>query len=109
MAAFRITYSPSRSGFAAMLVGPEVRAACRAAADRGKVIAVGLSEGFADSHHYAQSFEVADGGVVRLFGHDRARVYLVNKAAYAAAVEWGRRRQAGHHVLSRTLDALGAT
>lgn len=107
--AYVTRYTPSRRGFALMATGPEVRSALFAIAYKGKGIAVGLSASFANTGHYAASFEVVDGGNVRLAGHMRARVYLVNKAAYAAVVEFGRKGHAGERVLGRTLDALKVT
>jgi hypothetical protein len=110
-----MTVRINSAAFKAMAVGPEIRAACLAEAERAKAIAVGLAQEFRVSGEYADSFEVSD-ETIDWHGEypgPRAAGRLTNTAPYAAAVEWGYEGRAGepsssaHHVLARTLDALG--
>lgn len=103
------------AAFKAMANGPELHAACTAAAEKAKAIAVGLAQEFRVTGEYADSFEVTD-ETVDWHGEypgPRAAGRLTNTAPYAAAVEWGHEGredepgQSAHHVLARTLDALG--
>lgn len=99
-----------------MAVGPEITAAVNAVARKAMAIAKDISTDFAITGEYIDSFEV-DATVTRLqtsFGsHDVATGILVNQARdekghpYAAAVEWGNKRNHHpHHVLGRTLAEL---
>lgn len=108
-------YKPSEAGFRAMANGPEIRAALRAEAERAKLIAQGLAQEFRVTGEYAESFKVEEDTIEwrgRIAG-PRAAARLINTAPYAAAVEWGYEGRAkgpsssAHHVLKRTLDALG--
>lgn len=100
-----------------MAVGPEIRAAVTSIANKAKAIAKDISTDFAITGEYIEGFEV-DVTTTRLqtaFGsHDVATGVLVNQARdekghpYAAAVEWGNKRDhKPHHVLGRTLAELG--
>lgn len=98
-----------------MAVGVEVRAALAAEAERAKSIAVGLAQEFRVTGEYADSFEVTDDTIdwTGEYPGPRAAARLTNTAPYAAAVEWGYEGRSdapsssAHHVLKRTLDALG--
>jgi hypothetical protein len=103
-----VSYTPNRAGVAAMMVGPEIRGALVAEAEFAKSLAEVFASLYAKTGHYASSFEVRDGGVVRLMGHLRARALLLNTARYAAVEEFGRKGHQGHRILGRTLDALSA-
>ena len=104
------TFKPNQAGFKAMANSPELHAACAAAADEAKAIAEGLSQDFRVTGEYADSFEVTD-ETIDWHGEypgPRAAGRLTNHAPYAAAVEWGNEHvDQPHHVLKRTLDALG--
>jgi len=101
----------NNSAFRAMAVGPEIASACVAEASRAAGIAKALAEDFRVSGNYAESF-VVSAETVRLstgFGeHDVAAGVLTNRSPHAAAVEWGNEHDhRAHHVLGRTLAALG--
>lgn len=88
---------------------PAVRAALAAVAERGKQIAVAMSEDFRISGDYADSFDVEEDTVDwhGQYPGRRAAANLVNTSAHAAAVEWGNAHDhKPHHVLARTAEAL---
>lgn len=109
-------YDPREQGFREIANSPELRAALQEVGERAKAIAVGLSQEFRITGEYVQSFDVEQ-TTVDFHGSypgPRAAVRLVNRAPYAAAVEYGYEGRAGeesssaHHVLARTLSALEA-
>lgn len=106
-------YKPRRAGFKEIVNGPEIAAALEAIVGEAKTIAEGLAQDFRVSGEYADSFEESvkvepvQKGPARLVGR------LTNTAPYAAAVEYGYQGASdaegskAHHVLKRTLEALG--
>lgn len=103
MARSNVDYTPSAAGFKAMRNGPEIQAVCVAVAEKAKGYAVSIAP--RDSGEYASSFQVDRITVIFTSGPGkgpRVGARLVNKAPYAAAVEW----RHGHRVLGRTLDFL---
>lgn len=107
------TYKPNKAGFHEAINGPEVRAALLAEGERAKEIAVAMSQDFRITGEYADSFEVTEIEVDFPQG-SRPAVRLTNTSGHAAPVEYGYRGsasesgQSAHHVMKRTLDALGA-
>lgn len=107
------TYKPRRAGFKEIVNGSEIAAALEEIVGQAKTIAVGLAQEFRVTGEYADSFETKVGvepvskGPARLVGR------LTNTAPYAAAVEYGYAGSSTepghkpHHVLKRTLEALG--
>lgn len=108
-----MSYKPNFAGFRAAINGPEVRAMLRAEAEKAKTVAEGLSQDFRVTGEYASSFETSIVEVTDVGSGTRPAARLTNTAGYAAAVEWGFEGRAAeptrsaHHVLKRTLDALG--
>lgn len=113
-------YRPDNAGLNEIARSPAVRAALVAVAEKGKTIAVALSEDFRtdENHpHYADSFEVDEEVTVDWHGRypgRRGAARLVNTSPHAAAVEWGYRGTAedpndssAHHILTRTAEVLG--
>lgn len=104
-------FKPNQAGFRAMAVGPEIRAAVMAEAERAKGIAEGLAEEFRRTGEYADSFEVTSETVrlqTAVGSHPVAAGRLTNTSGHAAAVEWGNSHDhRAHRVLGRTLDVLG--
>jgi hypothetical protein len=106
----------NRRGFAECAIGPEVKAAVMAIAEKAKAQAEALATEFAQTGNYANSFEVFEETVTDgdKYHHPRAAAILENTASYADVVEAGHldkitgREISGHHVLQRTLDALAA-
>lgn len=108
-----MTYKPRRAGFKEIVNGPEIAAALETLVQEAKTIAEGLAQDFRVTGQYADSFETSvqvepvAKGPARLVGR------LTNTAPYAAAVEYGYQGRSeaegskAHHVLKRTLDALG--
>lgn len=109
-------YRPNPDFFRKLANGPEVRAALRKVAEKGKAIAVEISQDFRVTGEYIDSFEVRDETIDwrGRYPGPRAAARLHNSAGYAAAVEWGKGGRAGdetesnHRVLGRTLDQLKA-
>lgn len=99
MAKSRIRYRKSSKGTIELMTSPQMRAVMVAAAENAKPYAEAISEPFADSRHYIESFRVTS---VRRGGprHDRAEARLVNVADYGAAVE------SRHQVLGHTVDYI---
>jgi hypothetical protein len=99
------------AGFRAMAVGPELRAAVQAEAERAMVIAQGLAADFTDTGEYEASFEVhTETQTLRTgFGsHPVAAAILENTSDHAVALEWGNEHvPVPHRVPGRTLDGLG--
>jgi hypothetical protein len=102
-------FEPNDGGFRAIANSPEVKAALKAVAEKGKSIARGLAQDFRVTGDYADSFEVRE-VTIRWDGEypgPRAAAQLVNTSDHAAAVEWGNEHaHKPHHVLGRTLDIL---
>lgn len=105
MAVPAVRYTPNRSGFAQLMIGPEVRAAITEAAKAAESRAVALTTPITETGQYARSFAVVQDGTVVLFGSPRASVLLINTAPYAAVVEWGHRGHKGHRILGRAMGA----
>lgn len=105
------SYQPNSAGFRAMAIGPEIRAAVKAEAERAKGVAEGLAEDFRVTGNYADSFEVSDSTTELRTGfgsHPVATGVLTNISEHAAAVEWGNEHmRRPHRVLARTLAGLG--
>lgn len=117
-------FQPNNDGFRGIANSPQMKAALKAVAEKGKGVAESLSAEFTDltdddKKHYVDSFEVRP-VTVQWDGEypgPRASVQLINTADYAASVEYGsgpkgghgsskRPTSSAHHVLGRTLDIL---
>lgn len=106
-------YKPRREAFTEILNGPEIRAALEEVTAKAQRIATGLSENFRITGDYIDGLETqvevepVEKGVDRLVGRLNAT------SGHSAAVEWGYKGRANkdgqdaHHVLKRTLEALG--
>lgn len=104
-------YQPNSSGFQQIANSPEMRAALKAVAEKGKSIAQGLAQDFRVTGDYADSFEVRETTIPwdGQYPGPRAAAQLVNTSDHAAAVEWGNQHaHKAHHVLGRTLDILAS-
>lgn len=99
-------YRPSRAGWKAVAMSPQIQAACVAVAEEGKVYAQSISPVSGDGvgQPYAESFEVEPTVVVGDFDFNpRVGAVLRNTAPHAAAVEWGnQRRPDADRVMGRT-------
>jgi len=102
-----VRFKANRPGITALAVSPGARKAALSEAEKGKGIAEGLAQEFRRTGTYAASFSVSE-ATVFIAGLPRAGARLENTAGHAAAVELGNASTNGdgHHVLSRTLDAL---
>ena len=103
-------YRPSRVGWNAIAMSPQIQAACVAVAYEGKAYAQSISpsSGGQDGVPYAGSLEVETITVVGAFDFNpRVGARLRNTAPHAAAVEYGnRQRPTADRVLGRTEDFL---
>lgn len=104
------SFKANNAAFAAMAVGPELRAACLAIAEKAKADAIALAADFAQTGEYLNSFEVTSTTTELRTGfgsHPVAAGVLTNVSPHAAAVEWGNKRDPkAHHVLGRVLAGL---
>ena len=108
-------FNPDSKGFQQLAVGPEMRAALKEVAEKGKTIAEGLAQDFRITGEYADSFEVGEATTMFTgeYPGPRAAAILQNDAPYAVAVEYGyegkskAESQSAHRVLGRTAEMLG--
>lgn len=107
-------YQPNVHGLGQVLVGPEIRAALAAVAEKAKAFAVADAQSFRSDEehaHYAEAFEVNDETVEfnGSYGPSRrAAAVLVNTRPYAATLEVGNGNRPAHHTLGRALASLEA-
>lgn len=105
-------YSPNVKGLGEVLLGPEVRAALAAIAEKAKAAAEADANTFRsdEAHaHYADSFEVRAETVEFTTSYGattRAAAVVVNTKPYAAVVEVGNGKYPARRVLGRALAAI---
>ena len=113
--ATRVKYTgPNKAAIAAILRKPEIKAALKSEAERGKTFAEADAATFTDTGDYASRFEVDEGEIVTS-GITRPTGILRNTSDHAAAAEWGYHGSAtdpgpkAHHTLAKTVAFLEAT
>lgn len=99
-------YRPSKAGWDAIALSPQIQAACVAEAERGKPFAQSISP--VRSGEYKSRFRVEPATVAFRRG-PRVAARLVNDAKHAAAVEFGNRRGGPARVLGKTAAFLGGS
>ena len=110
MAGVRVTWDAN--GMSALLVSRDMAAMTRTAAQAGMVYAKSISPRSKKQHqHYKSSFVVRKAKFNDPRGGTRVGAVLVNTADHAGAVEWGtdragRKPQAAHNVLARTVSFI---
>lgn len=111
--AVNVDFELDRDGIAQCAMGPELKAAVRAIADKGQAFAISISP-VSDEHeeghvHYIESFVIDETSVVlpKEWPMRRVCARLWNIAPHAAAVEWGTQRNPdGYYVLTNTVERL---
>ena len=103
-------YLPSKAGWDAIAMSPEIQAACMAVAAEGKAFAESISPRSDDDEGtpYAESFEVNPKAITEGFRFNpRVGAELRNTAPHSPAVEWGnKQRPSADRVIGRTEDFL---
>lgn len=104
----RARYVPDRKGIGELMRGPEMQGAMELACYAAIPIARAISPDAPPyGEGYVAAFEVDGGHVESVAGTRRATAYLVNDTDHSAIVEVGLGQHVGHHVLSRSMHALG--
>ena len=108
----RIRLDWDAKGMSALMVSRDMAAMTRAAAVAGMAYAKSISPRSKKQHqHYQGSFVVLKAKFNDPLGGVRVGAILANRADHAGAVEWGtdldgRKPQAGHNVLARTVSHI---
>lgn len=105
------TFNPDYHGLGEFLRSPEMEAAMRARAEKGKLWAEATAAAEAydpaskDGRHYKDSFRVSSGRRGGMRGN-RAYGRLENTDAAALWLELGTRNNKRHRILGRALDVM---
>lgn len=101
-------FNPSYKGLGELLVSPEMQAAMRQLAEKGKDAAVAISPVGPPSDPHRGAFKEAwevDSGI-REEPTRRAFGRITNPLDYSASVEFGNRHMQGQYVLTRAIDII---
>jgi hypothetical protein len=103
-----VSFNPSYTGLGELLVSPEMQAAMRQLAEKGRTAAEAISPvGPASDPHrgeYKAAWGVESG--IREERTRRAYGRITNSKDYAASVEFGNSHQQGQYVLTRAIDMI---